>query len=94
MADTLAAAGNLMQTSRGQGLRDVWLLLIGAAASAFTGSGITLEITALASRAFPFYYMMQYLVAISVSHLGTQKKGFRAVAVALAFIAVSPFLAN
>lgn len=48
----------------------------------------TLEIVALASRAFAFYYMLQCFVAISVSKTPGQRAGMAVLAVALGFITV------
>jgi hypothetical protein len=47
-----------------------------------------LEILALASRAFAFYYMLQCLVAISVSKSPVERTGMAVVAAALGFITV------
>ncbi len=57
-------------------------------AIALTWSASTLEIVALASRAFAFYYMLQCLVAISVSKSTVQRIGMAMVAAALGFITV------
>ncbi len=43
-------------------------------------------VLASASRAFAFYYMLQCLVALSVSNKPLQKLGIALVAVVLAFI--------
>ena len=53
-----------------------------------TWSASTLEILALASRAFAFYYRLQCLVAVTVSRSTLQRAGMLAVATALGFIAV------
>ena len=53
-----------------------------------TGSADTLEILALASRAFAFYYLLRCLVAISVSRSLVQRSGMLGVALLLGFIAV------
>jgi hypothetical protein len=88
VADTLAATGNLQETTRGH-LKDKWgCILVGGGAIALTWSANTLEILALASRAFAFYYMLQCLVAISVSKSSVQRAGMGIVAAALAFITV------
>ena len=88
VADTLAATGNLEEVTH-KGLKERWgYILIGGGAIALTWSANTLEIVALASRAFAFYYMLQCFVAISVSRSALQKLGMLLVAVALGFIAV------
>ena len=61
---------------------------MGGGAIALTWSANTLEIVALASRAFAFYYLLQCLVAISVSRSPVQRAGMAVVAVALGFITV------
>jgi hypothetical protein len=53
-----------------------------------TWSASTFEILALASRAFAFYYMLQCLVAISVSKSAAQRVGMSIIAAALGFITV------
>ena len=57
-------------------------------ADAPTWSATTFEILALASRAFAFYYMLQCLVAISVSKSTVQRVGMAILAAALGFITV------
>jgi len=88
VADTLAATGNMQETTHGH-LKAKWgCIMVGGGAIALTWSANTLEILALASRAFAFYYMLQCLVAISVSKSSVQRAGMAVVAVALGFIAV------
>ncbi len=88
VADTLAATGSLQETTHGH-LQAKWgCILVGAGAIALTWSASTLEILTLASRAFAFYYMLQCLVAISVSKSTLQQVGMSLIAAALAFITV------
>ncbi len=88
VADTLATTGNLQETTRGH-LKAKWgCILVGGGAIALTWSANTLEILALASRAFAFYYMLQCLVAISVSKSSIQRVGMAIIAAALGFITV------
>ena len=88
VADTLAAAGNMQETTHGH-LKAKWgCILVGGGAIALTWSSRTLEIVALASRAFAFYYLLQCLVAISVSKSPIQPAGMAIVAVAPGFITV------
>jgi hypothetical protein len=61
---------------------------VGGGAIALTWSASTLEIIAIASRAFAFYYMLQCLVAISVNKSVGQRIGIAAVACVLGFITV------
>ncbi len=88
VADTLAAAGNLAEVTHDHLKVRFAYILIGAGAIALTWSANTLEIIALASRAFAFYYMLQCLVAFSVSRSSLQKAGMLLVALAMAFITV------
>jgi hypothetical protein len=88
VADTLAATGNMQETTHGH-LNAKWgCILVGGGAIALTWSASTFEILALASRAFAFYYMLQCLVAISVSKSTVQRLGMAMVAAALGFITV------
>ncbi len=88
VADTLAATGNMQETTHGH-LKSRWgCILVGGGAIALTWSASTFEILALASRAFAFYYMLQCLVAITVSKSTRQKVGLAAVALVLGFITV------
>jgi hypothetical protein len=88
VADTLAATGNMQESTHGH-LKAKWgCILVGGGAIALTWSASTLEIVALASRAFAFYYMLQCLVAISVSKSVVQRAGMAVIAAALGFITV------
>jgi hypothetical protein len=88
VADTLAATGNMEEATQGH-LKAKWgCILVGGGAIALTWSASTLEIVALASRAFAFYYMLQCLVAISVSKSSVQRAGMAMVAAVLGFITV------
>ncbi len=88
VADTHAATGNLQEVTHGHLSANWGCILVGGGAIALTWSANTLEILALASRAFAFYYFLQCLVAISVSKSGTQRIGMAVVAGALAFITI------
>ncbi|MCH7927403.1 MAG: hypothetical protein IID03_05380 [Candidatus Dadabacteria bacterium] len=88
VADTLAASGDMQEVAQGR-LKVRWgYLLIGVGAIALTWLANTLEIIALASRAFAFYYMLQCFVAISVSKSSVKRAGMAIVAAALGFITV------
>jgi hypothetical protein len=88
VADTTAATGNMAEVTHGE-LKAKWgYLAVGAGAIALTWSADTYEIIALASRAFAFYYMLQCLVAISVSKAASRRFGMAVLAVVLAFITV------
>ena len=63
-------------------------ILIGGGAIMLTWSASTLEIVALASRAFAFYYMLQCFVAFTVCKSPVQRFGLVLIAAALGFITV------
>jgi hypothetical protein len=87
VADTDAATGNMQETTHGH-LKAKWgCILVGGGAIALTWSANTLEILAFASRAFAFYYMLQCLVAISVSKSSLHRAGMALIAAVLGFIA-------
>ena len=88
VADTLAATGNMQEVTNGQLKTRYGTLLVGCGAIALSWSANTLEIIALASRAFAFYYMLQCLVAISVSKSVARRVGMIAVAIVLGFITI------
>ena len=88
VADTLAATGNMQETTHGHLTAKWGCILVGGGAVALTWSADTLEIVALASRAFAFYYMLQCLVAMSVSQSPVQRAGIAVIAAALGFITV------
>lgn len=88
VADTHAATGNLQEVTHGHLTAKWGCILVGGGAIALTWSANTLEILALASRAFAFYYLLQCLVAISVSKSPVQRIGMAIVAAALGFITV------
>jgi hypothetical protein len=88
VADTLAAIGNMEELTHEQ-MKAKWgTILVGGGAIALSWSASTLEIIAIASRAFAFYYMLQCLVAISVNKSVGQRIGIAAVACVLGFITV------
>lgn len=88
VADMITATGNMQELTHHH-LKMKWGYgLVGAGAIMLTWSASTFEIVALASRAFAFYYMLQCLVAISVSVSTKQRIGMGLIALILAFIAV------
>jgi hypothetical protein len=88
IADTLAATGNMEDVTHGRLKEKFGTILVGGGAIALTWSANTLELVALASRAFAFYYLLQCLVAISVSTSMKQKAGMAALAAVLGFITI------
>lgn len=88
VADTLAATGNMQEMTHGSLKAKFGTVLVGGGAIALSWSANTLEILALASRAFAFYYLLQCLVAISVCKSTSQRIFMAAIAVVLGFITV------
>ena len=88
VADTLSATGNMEEVTHGHLKARMGCILVGGGAIALTWSASTFEILALASRAFAFYYMLQCLVAMTVSKSTVQRVGMMIVAAALGFITV------
>ena len=88
VADTMSATGNMAEVTHRRLKPKFAYLLIGGGAIALTWSASTLEIVALASRAFAFYYLLQCLVALTVSKSAPQKLGILLLAAVLAFITV------
>jgi len=82
VADTLAATGNIQEVASKFVSSKQSYLLVGLSAIVITWSMHTLAILALASRAFALYYLLQTLVAFSISS-NTLHKAFLLV---LAFI--------
>lgn len=88
IADTMSATGSMEEVTH-QTLKQKWgYLVVGIGAIILTWSADTLEIIALASRAFAFFYMLQCFVAISISKSTVQRLGFGLIALILALIAV------
>ncbi len=88
VAETMSATGNMAEVTHRRLKPKFAYLLIGGGAIALTWSASTLEIVALASRAFAFYYLLQCLVALTVSKSAPQKLGILLLAAVLAFITV------
>jgi len=88
IADTLSATGDLEDITHNH-IKAKWgTILVGGAALALTWSANTLELVAIASRAFAFYYMLQCLVAISVTSSPIKKISFFIIALVLGFITI------
>ena len=88
VADTLAATGNMEELTHGSLKAKFGTALVGGGAIALSWSANTLEILALASRAFAFYYLLQCLVAIHVCESRKQKIAMAAIAMVLGFITI------
>jgi hypothetical protein len=88
VADTIAATGNMEEVTH-EHLKSRWgTILVGGGAIALSWSASTIEIIAIASRAFAFYYMLQCLVAVTVSKSAGQRVGMVAIAIVLALITI------
>ena len=88
VADTHAATGNLEEVTKGRISVTFGCVLVGGGAMVLTWSADTLEILALASRAFALYYCLQCLVAFCVAKRTTQRIAFATLASGLAFITI------
>lgn len=86
VADTLAATGSIEEIAKKYVSVNQSYLLVGLSAIVITWSIHTLEILALASRAFALYYLLQTIVAISVSKSSVQKILMSLLALVLLFI--------
>ncbi len=88
VADTLAAAANLEETSN-QRINTRWgYLFVGVTAMLLAWTSSTFEIIALASRAFAFYYLLQCVVAFSVCNNTGKRILFVFIGTILAFVLV------
>ena len=88
VADTMAATGNLEEVTR-KSLKEKYAYLwIGIPAIALTWSADTYQLLAIASRGFALYYLLQCLVAISVSKSRMQQCWLAAIAAVLGFITI------
>lgn len=88
VADTMAGTGNLEEVTR-QRLKEKYAYLwIGIPAIALTWSADTYQLLAIASRGFALYYLLQCLVAISVSKSRMQQCWLAAIAAVLGFITI------
>jgi hypothetical protein len=88
VADTLAATGNLEDITHKEMKAQWGTVLVGIGALALTWMASTLEIIAIASRAFAFYYMLQCLVGVTVSKSPGKRLGMLAIALLLGFITI------
>lgn len=88
VADTVAAAANLRESTAGRVAPRWGYLAVGLAAIGLAWTGSTFTIIALASRAFAFYYLMQCVVAWSVCRNRRERIQFAAIGAMLAFVLV------
>lgn len=88
VADTIAGADTISEfTKKKVGVKSAYVL-IGVTAFVLTWTVPTFQLIAFASRAFAFYYLLQCLVAISVSKSFTQQIPIALIAIVLAFATV------
>ena len=87
VADTMGGGGNMVEVTK-QHITSKCAYLIIAGGAIILAFAPTLTILALASRAFAFYYMLQCLVAITVSKNRLQRIAIGAVAAVLALITI------
>jgi len=73
IADTLGGEGNIVEATRQRISHKAAYLILGGGSIILTWSASTFQIVALASRAFAFYYMIQCLVAVTVTKSITRK---------------------
>ena len=86
VADTLAAAANIRETSRSR-ISTRWAyLLVGVSAMILAWTGSTFEVIALASRAFALYYLLQCVVAFSVCRNSGERARFVFIGLVLIFV--------
>lgn len=88
VADTLAAAANMQETTGNRVTARWGYLLVGGTAMALAWSGSVFEIVALASRAFAFYYLLQCVVAFSVCRNISERARFVVIGLVLAFVLI------
>lgn len=87
-ADTIGASGNMIEFFEHKIHEKITYVIICVLAIALTWTADTMQILALASRAFAFYYLMQCCVAFSVAKSGSHKVLFCIVGAALLFITI------
>lgn len=89
VADTLGGEGNIVEATREKISHKVAYLILGGGSIILTWSASTLQIVALASRAFAFYYMIQCIVAVTVTKSTVRK--FFMLLLALILLAITLF---
>lgn len=87
-ADTIGASGNMQEFTEHKLTEKYAYWIICILAIVLTWTAETMQILALASRAFAFYYFLQCLVAFSVAKQKIQKVMFVIIAVILLFITI------
>jgi len=88
VADTLGGEGNMVEATHNKITRKWAYVIICIGAITLTWSASTLEIIAIASRAFALYYMIQCLVAFTICKKPVKKIGIFILALILAFFTI------
>jgi len=88
VADTLAAAENMVEITHNHVNQRLGYLFVGAIAIALAWSGSTFAIITLASRAFAFYYLLQCIVGFTVCESHCERARLTFVALALLFVLI------
>lgn len=87
-ADTIGASGNMQEFTEHKISEKYAYLIICGFAIVLTWTAETMQILALASRAFAFFYFLQCLVAFSIAKESAKKISFLVIAAILLFITV------
>jgi hypothetical protein len=88
VADVITTVGNVEEaTQKIVGARSAYFM-VGVLAALLTWTANTMELVALASRAFAIYYLLQCLVAMHVTQSRRKRFWFGLVALVLAFVAL------
>ena len=88
VADTFGGSGNMIEASNQKITEKIAYIIICTGAIILTWSADTLQIVAIASRAFAFYYALQCLVAFSICRNFLQRLGMIFLAGCLLFITI------
>lgn len=88
VADTVAGVGDIQYFTKGKVDEKVAYLFICISVIILIWSASTLEIIAFASRAFALYYLIQCLVAFTISQNTAKSLMFSLLIIILAFIAI------
>ncbi len=85
-ADTIGASGNMIESTHRRIGQKASYIIVAVFALMLTWVSDTLELLALASRAFALYYFLQALVALTIAETPRQKAFFAFVGAILLFI--------
>jgi len=88
VADTLAAAANMVEVTHNRVNQRAGYLLVGSIAIALAWWGSTFETITMASRAFALYYLLQCFVGFTVCHNHRERARFMLVGLALLFVLI------